>query len=209
MIFLKIVSRIIRNEKSNKIHLRFHLDNSFGNTFFDDSSMILTLLFCLFCLLPFSVKARECHEQANFKLKDLKGWYIVKGMTAGGPQITSSGNVMLLFLRDDGTGVVASRTLVTFTGAPPTTVIKQAAPLTALPPAAGTLTATLNPNGTGEILLFGFPTPSDITVLATIFKKEEKKVTGGFALRTGVIGPSADSDYANEIKPFIIERQRD
>lgn len=34
-------------------------------------------------------------------------------------------------------------------------------------------------------------------------------ITAGFALRTGVIGPSVDSSFANEIKVFTIKRQRD
>ena len=78
-----------------------------------------------------------------------------------------------------------------------------------MPPAVGTITIKLKHDGTAKLSFFGIPTASDVTVLDAVFEKKDKKIIGGFALRTGVIVPSADSSFANEIKAFTIKRQRD
>ena len=174
----------------------------------------------VFLLLPFTLKAQhhhhqECSHHAAFKLEDLEGSYIVQGFTAGGPQLDSSTDIFLMTFRDDGTGVVRSLTLRTFTGTPPATTFRLTTPIDAKPPEAGTIIAKLNPDGTAELLFFGIPTANDITTLDAVFKKSadnthnSNKITAGFALRTSVTGPSENSAFANEIKPFNIERQLD
>ncbi len=175
----------------------------------------------VFLLLPFTLKAKhhhhqECSHHAAFKIEDLEGSYIVQGFTAGSPQLDSSTDIFLMTFRDDGTGVVRSLTLRTFTGTPPATTFRLTTPPNARPPEVGTIVAKLNPDGTAELLFFGIPTPDDITTLEAVFKKStdnahhhNNKITSGFALRTAVNGPSANSAFANEIKPFNIERQLD
>lgn len=165
----------------------------------------------VFLLLPFLLQAREhcsSHQSKGFTLHDLQGWYILQGASVGGPQLQSSAGVFLIKFREDGTGIVRSGTIRTFIGSPPATTSVLTTPLSAIPPAVGTIKLNLNPNGTAELLFYGIPTANDVTTLSAVFEKENKKVQGGFAIRTGVIGPSADSPFANDVNTFTFKRQR-
>jgi len=171
----------------------------------------------LFLLLPLAVIAerhdhkKECFRKDRFKIEDLEGSYIVQGVTAGGPQLESFAEIFLITFRRDGTGVVRSLTSRTFTGTPPATLFQETTPLKARPPATGTVQATLNSDGTAQIIFFGVPTAADQTLDNAVFKKSNgsKKITGGFAVRVGVNGPSADSPFANQTLTTTYERQLD
>jgi len=169
-----------------------------------------------FLLLPLAATAehhhhkKECHKD-RFKIEDLEGSYIANGISAGGPQLESFAEVLLIKFRRDGTGVVRSVTSRTFTGTPPATLLQQLTSLKARPPAVGTVQATLNPDGTAQLIFFGAPTAADQTIDNVVFKKSNgsSKITGGFSIRAGVNGPSADSAFANQILYGTYERQLD
>lgn len=165
-------------------------------------------------LVPFSLKGthdhhQDCPHHSTFKLEDLKGKYVVQAFTAGGPGEESSADASIYSFRDDGTGVLQSITVRTFNGTPPATLLQMTTPLTALPPTPGTISVDLNPDGTAIIYSYGLPTPADIILIAAVFKKspETNKITSGYALKIGIIGPSANSASANELKLFNIQRQ--
>lgn len=140
----------------------------------------------------------------EFKLKDLEGTYIIQGITAGGPNTQGSATVGTFIFDKDGNGIQPFITVRSFSGTlPPTTFHVPSAQT----PSPLRLKIELNSDGTGRLHIFGFPTAADITHFDIVLKKENGKVTKGFFVKTGVTGPSASSDAANEIKLFQMERQ--
>lgn len=143
-------------------------------------------------------------SSSTFKLKDLKGTYIVQGATAGGPGPQSSASVFTLIFDKEGHGFIPFLTIRTFSGTLPSTT----AHLPSLQyPTPFPVSIQLNSDGTGELLIVDFPAPNDVTHFDIVLQKENGKVAKGFFVKTGVTGPSVDSDSANEIKLFQMIRQ--
>ncbi len=164
-------------------------------------------------LVPlFSIQAdhhkRPCNENKHcksvFRMKDLIGTYIASGITAGGPGPDASASVFTLKILDrEGNGVIPGLSIRVFTGTLPSTLTRY----TNLP-----VKVTLNPDGTGQMLIFNFPGTGDTTFFDMVVKKANQQggVIKGILLKTLVEGPdAATSPTSNEIKLFEFERQVD
>jgi hypothetical protein len=130
---------------------------------------------------------------------------VLSAATAGGPGPDNSASVGTLEITDKkGNGNIPFLTIRTFSGTLPSTTVHVPS---AQYPNPLPLKVSLNSNGTGELLVFDFPVEGDITHHDIVFKKIDGIVTTAFMIKTGVCGPSAGSEDANEIKLFELERQ--
>jgi hypothetical protein len=169
--------------------------------------LINLLLLCPLTILEAREKCQKSHDKV-VTLKDLKGTYVGTGITAGGSQPTSSANVFTAKIREDGTGIIPSDAARLFVSGQ-TTFEKVITPPSTLPPAKGAVTIRVNRNGTGEMLIYGFPTLNDIVHLELAMIKQNGKVVKFYGLLSGIEGPSANTPVALGIKLFTFERQFD
>jgi hypothetical protein len=176
------------------------------------SNLNKVLLSGLLLFLPLTIiEARESRQKHHHKivtLQDLKGTYVGIGATAGGSQLTSSANVFTAKIREDGTGFIPSDAARVFESGQ-TFFEKFTTPPTAVPPDRGALTVKVNRDGTGKMLIYGFPTLNDIVHLELVMIKQNGRVVKFYGLLKEIEGPSANTPVALGIKLFTFERQFD
>ena len=122
----------------------------------------------------------KCHSH-SFKLSELKGTYVVRGITGGGPGPNSSVSVGTLEITDKkGNGNFPFLTIRSNTGTLPSVItqIPSAQFPNPLP-----IKISINSNGVGELLTFGLPTSEDITQNSIVFEKINGIVTGAVFIK--------------------------